>query len=82
MAYDNTNKGILTKNDKGDNPNRPDWKGSINVDGKEYWLSAWVKVGKEDSKLAGQKYFSIETKEKETQRPAVSLSQMDDEIPF
>ena len=47
--------GALFKNDKGDNPNRPDYKGTY-TDGKgeEFWVSAWVK----DSK-AGAKYMSL-----------------------
>lgn len=41
--YDNTNRGVLFINDKGDNPKRPDRTGTINIDGKEYKLSAWIK---------------------------------------
>ncbi len=47
MAYDNTNSGLLAKNDKQGNESRPDYRGSINVDGREYWLSAWIKTGRE-----------------------------------
>jgi len=43
---DYTNKGILFKNDyKKDNEKAPDYKGKINVDGKELELSAWVRKG-------------------------------------
>jgi hypothetical protein len=65
MAYDNTNSGLLAKNDKQGNENRPDYRGSINVDGTEYWLSAWIKTGRDGTKLAGQKYMSLSVKPKE-----------------
>ena len=64
MAYDNTNSGILTRNDKQGNENRPDYRGSINVDGVEYWLSAWIKEGRDGTKLAGQKYMSLSVQPK------------------
>lgn len=41
--FDNTNRGVLFINDRKEQDNHPDRKGSINVDGKEYWLSAWNK---------------------------------------
>ncbi len=44
MEFDNTNRGTLFPNDKADNPKRPDYTGNINVEGKEYKLSAWLKA--------------------------------------
>ena len=40
------NSGVLFKNDKKDTDKHPHYKGNITVDGKDYWLSAWVKDGK------------------------------------
>lgn len=65
MAYDNTNSGLLAKNQRKEQDNHPDYTGSINVDGQDYWLSAWVKEGREGSKLEGQKYFSLSVKPKD-----------------
>jgi uncharacterized protein (DUF736 family) len=59
-GYDNTNSGALFKNDKEDHPNWPDYKGSINVDGTEFWLSAWLKKSK-----AGKNYMSLSVEPKE-----------------
>lgn len=39
--YSNENRGALFVNDRKEHDNHPDLKGSINVDGKDYWLSAW-----------------------------------------
>lgn len=65
MNYDNTNSGILTKNDKQGNDQRPDYRGSINVGGVDYWLSAWIKTGRDGTKLAGQKYMSLNVQPKD-----------------
>jgi hypothetical protein len=40
------NSGVLFKNDKIENERSPNYKGNITVDGKDYWLSAWIKEGK------------------------------------
>ena len=69
-TYDNTNSGLLAKNDKQGNESRPDYRGSINVDGREYWLSAWIKQGRDGTKLAGQKYMSLSVKPKDAPVPA------------
>lgn len=66
MAYDNNNTGLLARNKRKEKEEHPSHTGSINVEGKEYWLSAWVKEGKEGSKLAGEKFFSLAIKAKDT----------------
>ena len=38
--YDDTNRGAMFDNNKAGNPNRPDYKGTINVEGTEYRISA------------------------------------------
>ena len=65
MSYDNTNSGLLAKNDKQGNESRPDYRGSINVEGVDYWLSAWIKTGRDGTKLAGQKYMSLSVQPKD-----------------
>jgi uncharacterized protein (DUF736 family) len=58
MEY-NTNRGSLFKNDRKDDAKFPDYKGRLNVDGVEYWLSAWLKLSKD-----GQKFMSLSIKNK------------------
>jgi single-stranded DNA-binding protein len=68
MSYDNTNTGLLAKNQRKEQDNHPDYTGSINVDGVDYWLSAWIKTGKEGGKLEGQKFFSLSLRPKDGQQ--------------
>jgi len=88
MSYDNTNSGMLARNDRKEKDTHPDFKGSINVDGKDYWLSAWVKEGKEGGKMAGKKFFSLSVSPKDApvsapvpQKKATTFEQLDDDIP-
>ena len=80
--YDNTNKGSLFKNDKGDNPKRPDYQGKINIDGTEYRLSAWLQTPKN----GGAKYMALKVTEASstgfTPKTVPDLDNERDEIPF
>jgi hypothetical protein len=88
MSYDNTNSGMLAKNDNKQSDNHPDYKGSINVDGVEYWLSGWIKEGKPGGKMEGRKFFSLSVQPKEAKAPAKPARQSrpsrdeDESIPF
>jgi len=72
MDYDNTNSGALFKNKKKESDNHPDYQGSINVDGVEYWLSAWIKTMKSDTT---QKFMSLSIKPKEQKQAAPPQSE-------
>jgi uncharacterized protein (DUF736 family) len=63
--YDDTNRGALFKNIKKESDKHPDYKGSLNVDGQEFWLSSWLKVSK-----SGEKYMSVSVTPKDEQKPA------------
>jgi hypothetical protein len=39
--YDNRNRGAIWKNEKKTEDKHPDFTGSLNVDGREFWVSAW-----------------------------------------
>ena len=63
MSYDNTNTAVIFKNNKKENEKHPDYRGTINVDGKELEISLWIKEGK-----AG-KFFSGKIKEPYQKNP-------------
>ena len=50
--YDNTNKGALFTNDQKGNEKAPNYKGKLNVNGKEYEIAGWVRQGKNGSFLS------------------------------
>ena len=53
-AYDNKNKGAIFKNSDANAENKwPDYKGKINIEGIDYWISCWIKTSKD-----GKKYFA------------------------
>lgn len=84
--YDNTNSGMLARNKRKEKDTHPEYTGSINADGVEYWMSAWVKVGKPGSKLDGEKYFSIAITRKDAppgnSKGMPDLSEKFDDLPF
>ena len=73
------NSGVLFSNDKKDNERAPHYKGNITVDGKDYWLSAWVKEGK-SGKFMG---LAVSPKEEYQPKQAPKKASFDDEsMPF
>ena len=91
--FDNTNTGFLAKNENKEAEQQPDYRGSINVGGCEYWLSAWIKTGKDGGKMAGKKFFSLSIspkdglpREKSVTGKKVAGSDVtpfiDDDVPF
>jgi len=84
--YDNTNRGALFVNDKKESDQHPDWQGKIDVEGVEYWISAWKKKSK-----GGDPYMSLSIKPKEQRqaprrqapmRQAQPGDDFNDEIPW
>jgi uncharacterized protein (DUF736 family) len=83
VTYDNTNSGVLFKNDKGDNPKRPDYRGSANWNGAEFDISGWVNESKKD----GKKFLKLKFEPKKAAPKAIRAPVMDesdpnDDIPF
>jgi hypothetical protein len=79
-TYDNTNRGALFRNTRKEQDSHPDHTGNINVDGREFWLSAWIKVSKD-----GKKFFSLQIKPKDgapAKAATANNADMDYDIPF
>jgi hypothetical protein len=68
--------GVLFRNDRREKPSRPEFKGEATIEGKKYWVAAWVKE-KND-----KKFFSLAFRSKDEQpaKPAPSRSNFDKPI--
>jgi hypothetical protein len=63
MAYEpKEGSGALFKNDKGDNPNRPDYRGDIMLGGVLYEVSGWIKPKPSNPQ---EKFMSLSGKPKQ-----------------
>jgi len=82
MAYEQKEgQGALFKNTEKQKPTHPDYKGDVTIGGAKYWLSAWIKDGKNG------KYMSVaatpkQTKTAEGTRNNPGKLEEDDQIPF
>lgn len=81
--YSNENRGALFSNKENKTAeNHPDYKGSINANGVDFWLSAWLKKSKD-----GKPFMSLSITPKE-QKPAAKPKQPayqgddDSDVPF
>jgi hypothetical protein len=85
-GYDNTNRGQIWPNDKKEKDTHPDFKGDVNVDGVEYWVSAWKRKPDANPK-APSLSFALTLKERQQSEPQSGTTHepnLDDnsDIPF
>lgn len=66
--YDETNRGSIWKNDKKETDRHPDFTGSLNVEGVEYWVSAWKRKPDANPKAPALS-FSVKPKEPRAAAP-------------
>tara|TARA_R110000824_G_scaffold276311_1_gene464831 strand:+ start:2519 stop:2764 length:246 start_codon:yes stop_codon:yes gene_type:complete len=65
MDYDNNLRGVLFKNDKAtEENNQPQYRGSCEIEGKEFSISSWIKKSK-----SGMTFMSLSF---EVKQPAES----------
>jgi uncharacterized protein (DUF736 family) len=86
--YDNNLRGALFKNKDKSEDRDPDYRGNITIDGKEFWLDAWLNTAKK----SGEKYMALRAKPKMAQEhkggtknpPPQKVAQpdFDDNVPF
>lgn len=84
QQFDNTNRGIISKNERKTEDRHPDIKGSINVEGREFWIDGWRKERNDGS---GSFYsLSVKPKDAPPAAPAKLAPKRavadEDEIPF
>ena len=74
-TFDNTNRGVLfNERDRKTKDTDRDYGGNINIEGREFWLSAWVKTSKK-----GTMFLSLSIRPKEVESRAAPVN---DSIPF
>jgi len=65
MQFERKKAGYLHRNERKEKDTHPDFRGTLEVAGVSYWLTAYVNTGKETSKLAGKKYLQLYVQQKE-----------------
>lgn len=73
MTQRKDNSFALFKNDRKEKDTHADYQGSLMVDGKEYWINAWIN----EPKGGGQKYMSGTVKPKEQRQAPQGRPQRD-----
>lgn len=64
--YDNELRGVLFRNkEKEDGDSKPDYTGSAQVQGVDFFMDAWINEAE-----SGRKYMSVKFKPKQKQRSA------------
>lgn len=81
MSYDNTNRGAIWPNDRmREGKQDPQFTGSLNVEGREYWVKAWRK--KPDAKEGAPSLSFVIDPKDEQKAPNPGPDDFDDDIPF
>ena len=83
--YDNSNRGVLFKNDKKEpGDKKPDYTGSIDVGGVDHFLDGWIRKSQ-----AGKTFLSLSIKpknakqaQKPAQKPSAGFDDLESDIPF
>ena len=80
--FDETNRGVLFNNrDRKSSEKDRDYGGKVNVEGKEYWLSGWIKTSKKGLKFLSLSLQAVESQRVEGERPTLR-DELRNEIPF
>jgi len=82
MEYSNEDRGSIWANSKKETENHPDFTGSLNVGGTDYWVSAWKRKPDANPKAPALS-FSIKLKEpKQEVKSSVAFDDDLDNVPF
>ena len=85
--YDNNNSGVLFRNNKKDvndpEDKKPEYTGQAEINGVEYWISAWKRVGKNSgTPFQSIKFEPKEQKNTEPERPTFIENKGNEGLPF
>lgn len=75
--YNNNMKGVLYKNDKKTEDKHPNYKGSCEIEGRQYWLAGWMKKNDDGT----FKLLSLSFTAKEEQPSATTATEPSDNVP-
>ena len=67
-GYDNSNRGSIWKNEDRKSDTHPQFKGSAEVGGVEYWVSGWLRKPDANPKAPAMS-FSFTAKEQQAFKP-------------
>jgi len=85
MKYDNNMTGIISKNDRKEKDTHPDIRGECEIDNKQYRVSGWLTMRKDNSGSFYKLKFTPkeETKPtKEVVKKGSGFDDMKDDIPW
>jgi hypothetical protein len=76
--FDNSNAGVLFKNENKQSEKHSDYRGEVNAAGLDYWLDGWVRTSKKGTKFIS---FKLKLKQEQTNK-AKDPAPFNDEIGF
>ncbi len=94
MTLPNEIEFIVSQNDKGDNPKRPDYRGEVKIAGTTYELAAWkrTKQGTDRKFVSGKLTIKVPKaieganqgaeQPKPAPNPAPRAENLDEDVPF
>lgn len=86
MSQYRDNSGTLGANQRREKDSHPSHTGQCTVDGKRYWISAWVKDGRDGSRFFSLSFKPMEqrggTPQPPAPQPPPAPADFDDDIPF
>ena len=81
MSYSNENRGSIWPNQKKETDNHPDFTGTLNVEGVEFWVSAWKKKPDANPK-APSLTFTVKAKDEKPKQSEAQPFDDDLDVPF
>lgn len=82
QEYDNEMRGVLFRNKKKTKESQPDMTGSAEIEGVEYWVSAWSNESKQGQKFLSLAFTVKEESEDEDDEDDEDEEREEDDLPF